>query len=149
MHATIMDDIHTPPPPYSSNVDHSLHYASPIIQTTQSDALSRYARSSQHSRENRRNNIHVAFWLPHEDAEQSHLGGIYAHEHPQYPRLPQNNGARIEQTSFEDAEQRLLGGSGPWEGQRVNGGIQLPNAYIENNGDARGVEIERRNPLET
>jgi hypothetical protein len=139
MHATIMDDIHTPPPSYSSNVDHSLHNARSIIETTPSDALSRYARSSQHSRENRGNDIHVAFWLPHGDSEQSHLGGIYAHEHPEYPLLPQNDEGRVGGTIFDNTEGRLL--------QR-DGGIQLPNAYIENNGDARGIEIERRNPLE-
>ncbi|KAI4953647.1 hypothetical protein J4E91_002495 [Alternaria rosae] len=34
------------------------------------------------------------------------------------------------------------------EGERSDGGVRLPNAYIENNEDARGVEIERRNGLE-
>ena len=143
-----MDDIHTPPPPYSSNVDHSLRNANATGLTMLSNALGRNARSLQNSRENRPDDTHVEYWLPREDVEQIDLGVITAQEHPQYPRLPQNNGARIERTSFEDAEQRLLGGIGPWEGQRMDGGIQLPNAYIENNGDARGIEIERRNPLE-
>ena len=55
-----------------------------------------------------------------------------------------------EDSGFQDG----LDGDGPeeedelLEGDRSDGGVRVSNAYIENNEDARGIEIERRNGLE-
>ncbi|KAH6878712.1 hypothetical protein BKA58DRAFT_101806 [Alternaria rosae] len=118
-----MDDAQSPPPPYPSTLSHSSHHVTPTPRTPYSNTR----------RDNRRSAIRVAFWPAREGGgPNDHV--VYSQEDSQ---LQEGHG---DDDSIEEDE--LL------EGERSDGGVRLPNAYIENNEDARGVEIERRNGLE-
>jgi len=119
-----MDDTRSPPPPYSSTPGHSSHYTTPISRT----------RHSSTPAERRGSAIRVAYWLARESAEPDDHDEVYAQEDSGF-----QDGLDREGSEEED---ELL------QGERPDGGVRVSNAYIENNEDARGFEIERRNGLE-
>ena len=120
-----MDDAQSPPPPYSSTLDHSSHYNTPTLRT----------RYSSTPAELRGSAIRVAYWLAREGGGPNDNDVVYSQEDRQSLQDGHGNNG-----PGEDIE--LL------EGERPDGGVRVSNAYIENNEDARGIEIERRNGLE-
>lgn len=119
-----MDDAQSPPPPYPSTLSHSSHHVTPTPRTPYSNTR----------RDNRGSAIRVAFWPAREGGGPNDHDVVYSQENSQLQEGDGDDG------SGEEDE--------PLEGEHSDGGVRLPNAYIENNEDARGVEIERRNGLE-
>ena len=119
-----MDYAQRPPPPYSSTPGQSSHYTTPTLRT----------RNPSTPADRRGSSIRVAYWLAHEGAGPDDHDDVFTQEDSGLQDGHYGNGP--------EEEDELL------EGQRPDDGVRVLNAYIENNEDARGFEIERRNGLE-
>jgi hypothetical protein len=147
-----MDDIQNPPPPYSLNFDPSPHYNTSIEVNMPSIIESECPSILQESGDTADpvNPVVSRFpWISPGHVGHRDLRAVYAQEHPQYYRLPQELEGGDVGVEFDSEDQSVFEeGAQLWEGERSDGGIPLPNAYIENNEDAHGFEIVRRNGLE-